>query len=62
MERIISLTNSIETTGYPHEKNTNLNPYFIAYIKNKFKMDPRPRDKSKDYMIIKIGDYHLTVG
>ena len=33
MERISSLTNGIETTGYPHEKKANLNPYFIACIK-----------------------------
>jgi len=33
MEKIISLMNGIEMTGYPQEKNANLNPYFIACIK-----------------------------
>lgn len=37
VERIISLTVGIKTIGYPHGRNTNLNPYLIAYIKTNSK-------------------------
>lgn len=41
----IFLTNSVQTTGYPHAKEINLDPYLISYMKINSK-SARPKYKS----------------